>query len=211
MRRRTDTAPQRAAAFDQAITRSRSSSCCSISRPCCCSSGSARSATAQLATISLLSFLFFMARAGPRVRLPLEARSARMAMMEYMTTKKDELVGWIRKFSLFPYPVRDRVLRHGIHVRELDAVRHRPFRRGAAALHAAAVRSAHGSRHREPQDRADTQDRLRADVRAEVGHGVRRVRDAAAASTATTRWCRASTRSFRWISTCPVVRRARKW
>jgi NADH-quinone oxidoreductase subunit B len=27
-----------------------------------------------------------------------------MAMMEYMTTKKDELVGWIRKFSLFPYP-----------------------------------------------------------------------------------------------------------
>ena len=27
-----------------------------------------------------------------------------MAMMEYMTTKKDELVGWMRKFSLFPYP-----------------------------------------------------------------------------------------------------------
>ena len=27
-----------------------------------------------------------------------------MAMMDYMTTKKDELVGWIRKFSLFPYP-----------------------------------------------------------------------------------------------------------
>ena len=27
-----------------------------------------------------------------------------MAMMEYMTTRKDELVGWIRKFSLFPYP-----------------------------------------------------------------------------------------------------------
>jgi len=27
-----------------------------------------------------------------------------MAMMDYMTTRKDELVGWIRKFSLFPYP-----------------------------------------------------------------------------------------------------------
>ena len=27
-----------------------------------------------------------------------------MAVMEYMTTKKDELVGWIRKFSIFPYP-----------------------------------------------------------------------------------------------------------
>ena len=27
-----------------------------------------------------------------------------MAVMDYMTTKKDELVGWIRKFILFPYP-----------------------------------------------------------------------------------------------------------
>ena len=27
-----------------------------------------------------------------------------MALMDYMTTKKDELVGWVRKFSLFPYP-----------------------------------------------------------------------------------------------------------
>src|SRR6186997_1408546 len=42
--------------------------------------------------------------AGARVHLPVEGRSIRMAMMEYMTTKKDELVGWIRKFSLFPYP-----------------------------------------------------------------------------------------------------------
>ena len=23
---------------------------------------------------------------------------------EYLCTKKDELVGWVRKFSLFPYP-----------------------------------------------------------------------------------------------------------
>ena len=27
-----------------------------------------------------------------------------MAMMEFFTTRKDELVGWVRKFSLFPYP-----------------------------------------------------------------------------------------------------------
>jgi NADH-quinone oxidoreductase subunit B len=27
-----------------------------------------------------------------------------MAMMDYLTTRKDELVGWVRKFSLFPYP-----------------------------------------------------------------------------------------------------------
>ena len=27
-----------------------------------------------------------------------------MEMMEYMTTRKDDLVGWVRKFSLFPYP-----------------------------------------------------------------------------------------------------------
>lgn len=27
-----------------------------------------------------------------------------MAVMEYLTTRKDELVGWVRKFSIFPYP-----------------------------------------------------------------------------------------------------------
>ena len=26
------------------------------------------------------------------------------AAFEYITTKKDELVGWARKFSIFPYP-----------------------------------------------------------------------------------------------------------
>ena len=26
------------------------------------------------------------------------------AAFEYLTTRKDELVGWARKFSLFPYP-----------------------------------------------------------------------------------------------------------
>jgi NADH-quinone oxidoreductase subunit B len=27
-----------------------------------------------------------------------------MALTEYLTTRKDEIAGWIRKFSLFPYP-----------------------------------------------------------------------------------------------------------
>lgn len=27
-----------------------------------------------------------------------------MAMMEFLTTRKDELIGWVRKFSIFPYP-----------------------------------------------------------------------------------------------------------
>jgi len=31
-------------------------------------------------------------------------RSSLAATFEYLTTKKDELVGWGRKFSIFPYP-----------------------------------------------------------------------------------------------------------
>ena len=31
-------------------------------------------------------------------------RTARSGAFEYLSTKKDELVGWARKFSLFPYP-----------------------------------------------------------------------------------------------------------
>ena len=27
-----------------------------------------------------------------------------MEMSEYVTTRKDALAGWVRKFSLFPYP-----------------------------------------------------------------------------------------------------------
>ena len=32
------------------------------------------------------------------------ARAAPTGAFEYLTTKKDEFVGWARKFSLFPYP-----------------------------------------------------------------------------------------------------------
>ena len=36
--------------------------------------------------------------------VPAAARSRKDAAFEYLTTRKDELVGWARKFSLFPYP-----------------------------------------------------------------------------------------------------------
>jgi len=32
------------------------------------------------------------------------ATHTKSASFEYLTTRKDELVGWARKFSLFPYP-----------------------------------------------------------------------------------------------------------
>ena len=31
-------------------------------------------------------------------------RQQKSAAFEYLTTRKDEFVGWARKFSLFPYP-----------------------------------------------------------------------------------------------------------
>ncbi len=42
------------------------------------------------------------AAAAPRSRSSRPA--AKSPAFEYLTTKKDELVGWARKFSLFPYP-----------------------------------------------------------------------------------------------------------
>jgi NADH-quinone oxidoreductase subunit B len=36
--------------------------------------------------------------------LPRAAAPAPSAAFEYLCTRKDELVGWVRKFSLFPYP-----------------------------------------------------------------------------------------------------------
>ena len=73
-------------------------------------------------------------------------------------------------------PVCHRLLRDGVHGGELDAVRYRPLRRCAAAIFAAAVRSAHGRRHAYAQAGADPAQGLRADVRAQVGDGLRSVR-----------------------------------
>ncbi len=36
--------------------------------------------------------------------IPIRSASAPSQAFEYLTTKKDEFVGWARKFSLFPYP-----------------------------------------------------------------------------------------------------------
>ena len=36
--------------------------------------------------------------------VPAAPHGAKDAAFEYLTTRKDELVGWARKFSLFPYP-----------------------------------------------------------------------------------------------------------
>jgi NADH-quinone oxidoreductase subunit B len=36
--------------------------------------------------------------------IPIQSAPAKVPTFDYFTTKKDELVGWARKFSLFPYP-----------------------------------------------------------------------------------------------------------
>jgi NADH-quinone oxidoreductase subunit B len=36
--------------------------------------------------------------------VPIRAETPRQPTFDYFTTKKDELVGWARKFSIFPYP-----------------------------------------------------------------------------------------------------------
>ena len=40
---------------------------------------------------------------GPST-IPIRAAREHSPAFEYLSTKKDELVGWARKFSLFPYP-----------------------------------------------------------------------------------------------------------
>jgi NADH-quinone oxidoreductase subunit B len=39
-----------------------------------------------------------------RTTIPIVASDRKVPAFDYFTTKKDELVGWARKFSLFPYP-----------------------------------------------------------------------------------------------------------
>ena len=45
-----------------------------------------------------------MKRSAPGVTIPIHAAGEKSSAFEYLTTKKDELIGWARKFSLFPYP-----------------------------------------------------------------------------------------------------------
>jgi len=39
-----------------------------------------------------------------RRTIPVAQVGAKSGALEWMTTRKDELIGWARKFSLFPYP-----------------------------------------------------------------------------------------------------------
>jgi NADH-quinone oxidoreductase subunit B len=45
-----------------------------------------------------------MSTARPTIPIRPEAGTPKVPTFDYFTTKKDELVGWARKFSLFPYP-----------------------------------------------------------------------------------------------------------
>ncbi len=40
---------------------------------------------------------------APRT-IPIQAETPKVPTFDFVTTKKDEIVGWARKFSLFPYP-----------------------------------------------------------------------------------------------------------
>ena len=73
-------------------------------------------------------------------------------------------------------PVRHRLLRHGVHVGRRAQVRHRPLRRRGPALLAAPGRPADGRRHDHPAAGPGAPPHLRADVRAQVGHRLRRLR-----------------------------------
>ena len=44
------------------------------------------------------------ARSIPIVPATATGKSGKDASFEVLTTRKDELIGWARKFSLFPYP-----------------------------------------------------------------------------------------------------------
>lgn len=37
---------------------------------------------------------------NPRATIPIQAAGAKVPTFDYFTTKKDELVGWARKFSI---------------------------------------------------------------------------------------------------------------
>ena len=83
--------------------------------------------------------------------IPIQADRQPSGAFEYISTKKDELVGWARKFSLFPYPFVTACC-----AMEFMAVSSTPYdidRFGAefAALLAAPVRPAVGRRHDQPQ------------------------------------------------------------
>ena len=104
-----------------------------------------------------------VARTIPSCRPPGERRGVRV-----LTTRKASDRTGRGKFSIFPYP-SSRLLRDGVHGGQRITLRHDRF---GAALRAfpAPGRPADGRRHRHPQEAPSAQG-VRADVRAQMGHG----------------------------------------
>ena len=111
----------------------------------------------------------------------------RLDIAPAIATRRDEAIGLLREDGLqgpglgaqvlaLHLPVRHRLLRHGVHVRRGEPLRHRALRRRVPPLLAAPGRPADGRRHHQHEAGADPQARLRADGRAQVGGRLRRLR-----------------------------------
>jgi NADH-quinone oxidoreductase subunit B len=130
--------------------------------------------------------------------------------LEFLTTKKDELVGWIRKFSLFPYPFVTACC--GMEFMSVASTIYDTDRFGAALPRFTPRQSdllmvVGTITHKEAPVVKKVYDQM-CDPKWVMAFGAC---PPAAASTATTPWCRAWTRSSRSTSTCPAARRARRW
>ena len=104
-------------------------------------------------------------------------RQAPSAAFEYLTTRKDEFVGWARKFSLFPYPFVTACC--AMEFMSVSSTLYDTDRFGAALPRFTPRQSdllmVVGTVI--AQAGADPAQGLRADVRAQVGHRLRRLRD----------------------------------
>ena len=128
----------------------------------------------------------------------------------WVTTRLDFLTNWARSELALADAVRHRLLRHRVHGHRGEPVRPRALRHGAAELLAPPGRRADLRRPAAVQARAGDPADLGPDAAAQVVHLDGRLRLDAAASSTTTRWCRGSTPSSRWTSTCPAARRGPK-
>ena len=96
--------------------------------------------------------------------------------LDFATTKLDDAVNWARKFSLFQYPFVTACCGMEFMSRRGAQVRHRALRRRVPALLAAPGRPADRRRHHHRAAGPGAAAHLRADVRAQVGGRVRRLR-----------------------------------
>ena len=96
--------------------------------------------------------------------------------LELHTSKLDRRGQLGAQVLAVPVSVRHRLLRHGVHVGRGAEVRHRALRRRVPALLAAPGRSADHRRHDHRAAGPGAAPHLRADVRAQVGDRLRRLR-----------------------------------